>query len=521
MSRPFRTALAVVVLAVSIAPLTGCSKPAPPARRVARWLVAHTAPAFDPDGPPDALRSALERQLSVALVERDSTGEARLGLAETFTISSDSLVWTFRLRDGLRFTDGTPLTSADVQRAILGGLGRRDHATRAWLLSAVAGVGASRVTVQPAVECPDPRTLRLTLAHPDRRLLDKLAAPGVSMPFKQRTGEWASVVGVGPYRILSAHEGRGLTLVAADTVAGFVPSADTLQIRFVLGSARVLTAMRSGAADLVWPLPPGLLSERLPDDWSIVQRDAMPARRLLLVLRPESPPFGKVDARTAIAAALSREELGQALGARGEPVRRWLPGATADYVWPRIEGVFDRAARSIAPSEAPERVERATVAARGESYHFVLAFDADGSGAEVARALQGEWARAGHYAELRPLRGAEVATELLSAGGSQVRLVEAQAPITGAEAELATLVLPIRGPAVGSFRSGWRTRDLDRWVALPEPAPGFDVVGVQSMLADDRVVLPLASIPWQMAVRTGANRPVVQVATGPTWATPH
>ncbi|MCE9626772.1 MAG: hypothetical protein K8R56_02510, partial [Candidatus Eisenbacteria bacterium] len=95
------------------------------------------------------------------------------------------------------------------------------------------------------------------------------------------------------------------------------------------------------------------------------------------------------------------------------------------------------------------------------------------------------------------------------------------APFDGAEAELATLVLPMRGPAVGSFRTGWRTREFDRWIALPEPAPGFDATAVQARLAEDRVVLPLASIPWQMAVRLGGIPPVVQAATGPGWTTTH
>ena len=99
--------------------------------------------------------------------------------------------------------------------------------------------------------------------------------------------------------------------------------------------------------------------------------------------------------------------------------------------------------------------------------------------------------------------------------------MEAQASITGPEAELATLVLPMRGPAVGSFRTGWRARDLDRWVAWPEPAPGFDVSAAQSRLADDRVVLPLATLPWQLAVRSGGNRPVVHIATGPVWTVAH
>lgn len=520
MSRPFRPG-SLPALLLALAVLAGCSRPGAPARVSVDWLAAHAAPAFDPDGPPDALRAALERHLSIGLLDRDSTGTTRLGLAASASVSADSLVWTFRLRDGLRYTDGSPLTSADIQRALLAGLGRRDHATREWLLAAVARERGAKAGAGLAIVCPDPRTLRITLARPDPRLLDKLAVSGVSAPFKSRVGEWAQAVGAGPYRVIAGHEGHSLTLVASGPVAGVQPTADTLRIRFTIGAARALNAMRHGSADVVWPLAPGLLGQRLPREWSVHQRDPQPARRLYLVLRPEAAPFGRLEARNTLASTFNREDVLTALGARGEPVRRWLPGAEADYEWPRIESVAERAARSLQAAAEHEDRSRSGEPARTRSYHVVLAYDADGAGAEVARSLQGQWARAGHYAELRPRRGAEVAEEMLASGRSQARLVESQAPLTGPEAEVATLVLPLRGPAVGSFRSGWRTRDLDRWIGLPEASPGFDPTGVQSMLARERVVLPLATIPWQWATRSGGKPPVVQAATGPGWTVTH
>jgi hypothetical protein len=196
------------------------------------------------------------------------------------------------------------------------------------------------------------------------------------------------------------------------------------------------------------------------------------------------------------------------LGAGCEPLRRWLPGAHSDYPWPRLESPAERRLRPAAsggPSQRPE------------SFHFVLAYDADLSGADIARALQGQWARAGHYAELRPLRGPAETAQALAAAAAQAQLVESQALLPGAENELALLVMPLRGPAVGSFRTGWRTREFDRWVAAAEPAAGFDPDFAQVRLAQDRVILPLASIPWRMAFRSGGTRPSVHPAYGPGW----
>ena len=509
-----RRAAAAALLAMAVWAAAGCGPHAPVARTSARWLAGCAQPAFDPDGPPDAVRWALERQLSCGLVERDSTGHVRLALADSLAISSDSLRWTFRLRAGLRFTDGTALTSAHVREALTGGLAREDHATRAWLLAAVRGVAqvrAGRALPPLGIATPDARTLVLQLAAPDRRLLERLSVPGVTTPWKSRTGRWADAVGVGPWRVSRADGERLLTLVAAAPVAGVAAAAETLQVRFASGAPRARTILRNAAADALWPLPPGLLGQPLPAGWRVVEHAALPARRLLLVLRADVPPTTKPDVRAALARAVNHEELLSALGARGVAVHRWLPEAVQPYDWPRLDP------RAATEARRAARVAATGARARRDSYHVVLAFDADGAGAEVARALQGQWARAGHDAELRPLRGREVAREALAARAAQAQLVESQALLTGPEAELALLVLPVRGPAVGSYRTGWRTREFDRWVALPEPGPGFDPDAVQRVLAQDRVVLPLASLPWRLAIRGQGRPPSVHPAFGPGW----
>lgn len=508
--RPVVLLLPFVLLAL---PLGGCARPAAPVRGSADWVAGHAAPAFDPDGPPDALRWALERQLSMGLVERDSSGAIRAALADSIGCSRDSLTWTFRLRPRLRFTDRTPVTSEHFRTALEAGLARSDHATRAWLLAAVAGmqnVRAGRPLPALGIETPDARTLVLKLARPDRRLLEKLAVPGVSTPWKRRSGSWRDAVGVGPYRVGAENPERSLTLIAVRSVAGVTPLTDTLHVHFLLGAARAGAVMRLAHADLLWPLPPGTLSQPLVPGWSLERYDAEPGRRLLLVLRADLPPLTRAETRQTLANAINREDLLAVLGAGCAPIRRWLTGAHSDYEWPRLESPTDRRVRlAAAGGKSP----------RPESFHFALAYDADLSGGEIARALQGQWARAGHYADLRPLRGPAATAQALAPAGAQAQLVESQALLPGAESELALLIMPLRGPAVGSYRTGWRTREFDRWIAGAAPAAGFDPDFAQARLAQDRVVLPIASIPWRMAFRNAGTRPSVHPAYGPGWTT--
>ena len=472
-----------------------------------RWTVGCTEPAFDPDGPPDALRVSLERTLSRGLLERDVHGRIVGAAAERFVWSADSLTLTFTLSPGLHYTDGSPATSEDFRAALIGGLARSDHGTRAWLLGMVQGVAAVRADKplpKLGIDAPDARTLVLRLTARDPHLLDALAIPGVSSPWKRRTGDWAEAVGIGPFRVLRHEAGRSLTLVAADSSAGRVASADTLRVRFVVGAPRVRTLMRQSATDLIWPLPPAMLDQSLPAPYALHKLAAQPARRLLLVFRADMPPMHKLPARHALSHALDRRELLAALGQRGEAINSWLPGAAA-FDFPSFDEGLVRS-----------WLERGKL---GGSFHVTLAYDADRTGAEIARVLQGQWARSGLYAETRAQRGAKAAAEPLRAAAAHAQLVESQAPWPGAAAEVATFVMPLRGPAVGSFRTGWRTREFDGAIA-PGAISQLDPEHAQQRLAEERLVLPLADLPWIWAEMAPANLAHFDPWVGPDFTRP-
>src|SRR5262245_41569922 len=73
-SRSRVSAGGLLILAIALALASGCAprKTAPP--RACSWIVGAEAPMFDPDGPPQSTRWALERYLTRGLVEEDSSG---------------------------------------------------------------------------------------------------------------------------------------------------------------------------------------------------------------------------------------------------------------------------------------------------------------------------------------------------------------------------------------------------------------------------------------------------------------
>ena len=476
------------MIAVGAALACGCAKTESPPTK-ATWVVGQALPAFDPLGPPDPVRAAIERLLSRGLVEEDSTGRIVPAAAENVEVSADGLQYRFRLRSDLTFSDGTPCRSDAFREAFEAGVNRLDHATFAWLFASVEGMSKARPgRPLPAlgIATPDPRTLVLTLARPDSLFLGKLAFPGAVVPWRRGSGDdWRD--GIGDYAIAwtSPSPPRLMLAKRASRIAG----PDSIQIRFVPAASRVRALLRASAPDLVWPPPPDLLDQALPTGYEARARSARPARRLLLVMRPDLPPTSKPPARHALASGLSRGELIASLGIAGEELAAWLPDG------PPFEFPNDD------PEQVRDWLERGKL---GRSLHVVLAYSADGPAARVARPLQAEWARNSLDVELRPFRQPQAGGEMLHRGGAQLLLVESQTPLETAAAELACLVQPLRGPGIGAFRSGWASREFDRWIWNEPNAPPLDLGWAQQRLAEEHVVLPIAKLPWLWAQRADA-----------------
>jgi ABC-type transport system substrate-binding protein len=467
----------------------GCGAPAP-TRTTLTWLVGQVEPPFDPAGPADPVRWTLERLIGEGLVAIDSTGRIAQGAARRWEVTPDGLTYTFHLRPGMRFADGRDCTSADFRRAIEAGLNRVDHSTYAWMLSPIVGVDrvrAGRPLPPLGIATPDDHTLVLRLARADPTLLHKLALPGASTPWRPggEHGGWGG--GSGGYRVVARQPGRHLVL--ARRAEGTGP--DTVRVEFAVNAARARDLLRHERADLVWPVPNGMRGQPLPAEYRTVLQASRPARRLWLVMRPELPPTTRIEARRALAHGLNRPAILAALDIRAGEVDAWLTGS------PPLELPHRD------PGAVREWLERGRL---GRSMHVVMAYAADGVGAEIVRGMQTEWAGVALDVELRPLRRASMRAEALRRGGAQLLLIDAQPPFDDAVAEMAELVQPRNSPPIGTFRTGWATREFDRWIGPQPPETPFDLEQAQRRLGEDLVAIPLARLPWVWIVRNAGPR---------------
>jgi len=104
------------------------------------------------------------------LFATDAEGEIRPQMVDRTEISADKLVYTFTLRDGLKWHDGQPVTAEDCVASI-----------KRW--AARDAVGQKLMTFVLAVEAKDTRTIEIRLKEPTALLLPALGKPNSNVPF--------------------------------------------------------------------------------------------------------------------------------------------------------------------------------------------------------------------------------------------------------------------------------------------------------------------------------------------------
>lgn len=292
---------------------------------------------LDPAFISDAADVQLLLQLYAGLTRLDEEGEPYPSLAESWTISDDARVYTFRLRDDLRFSDGSPLTAQDVRRSWLRILDPETRSTAPDVLTVIEGApqrlaGGSEDGV--ALRALDDRTLEARLRHPAAYFTAITATPTafVVPPRADASDDWQRVgdfVGSGPY-VTDRMDGETLVLEAnPEYVAGPPPIANVLWLTDLDGDAT--SAYEADELDLV-----GVGS--FDASWIAYDADLGPALHAAAALNVQyfgfdatRPPFDDPRVRRAFALALDRRRLVElAEGSASAPASSVVPPA----LWP-------------------------------------------------------------------------------------------------------------------------------------------------------------------------------------------
>jgi len=193
-----------LLIAALLAGCGGSSAPKPPEGGPTLRLAIPIEPAtLDPAKVADLPSLNVAHELYAGLTRFSGKGVVP-DLAESWEPSENGLVWTFHLRDGLHWSDGSPIVAADFRRAWLRALAPRTGSAYARAeMQNIRGARRYRATGsgEVGVDAVDDRTLRVTLQHPVPWLDEQVAYP---VFFPTPRGNAAS----GPFRLASRSRGR-------------------------------------------------------------------------------------------------------------------------------------------------------------------------------------------------------------------------------------------------------------------------------------------------------------------------
>jgi len=255
---------------------------------------------YDPTRVLPAEVSAVTYNVFDWLFDRNHRGEARPGLAESWTLSPDATELTLELRRGVTFHDGAPLTADDV--------------VFSWARM-LEGCCSTRVSRQlETIEALDAHTVRIRFAGPEIAFTAVGGFPVVSEAYYEEVGEQRfkeQPVGSGPYRFVRLVRGQYVELERYDAYWGPQPEVARVVMRFVTEDTTRVAQLRTGEADMAMMVPYPLVPQVQADPALKTEILTPGGMTAFLALKTDNPrtPWADRRVREAIALAIDQHAI--------------------------------------------------------------------------------------------------------------------------------------------------------------------------------------------------------------------
>jgi peptide/nickel transport system substrate-binding protein len=264
-------------------------------------------------------------------------------------VSPDGLTYTFVLRAGVKFSDGTPLDAAAVKFSLerARNFGAKDSEAAGFLLSGIRSIAV-----------PDPGRVIISLSQPNVTFLSRLAysvasivsptayannvlagnedGPAVTAKYKTDT-----IVGSGPYRIVAYKERESVDFEANPTYWGAQPKTKRIRVRLFDKSSALKLALQNNEVDVAFrslqPDENAFFKNR--PGFSLVEGKGSGIR--YLVFNVTAKPWDDPNLRRALAAAIDRKAVvDEVFKGSATALASMVPGtfATSEPTWEQLYG---------------------------------------------------------------------------------------------------------------------------------------------------------------------------------------
>jgi len=344
------------------------------------------------------------------------TTKLRPELAESYEISPDGKIFTFKLRKGVKFHNGREMTAEDVKYSL-------DRVTNPKTLSPGAGFFASingyddvaggKSESLSGVTVVDPSTVKIELSRPDATFLHVMAINFSHVVPKEEVEKYGAdfgkhPVGTGAYKMAEWTLGQRLVFERnADYWHKGLPYID--KITFEIGQEPIVALLRLQNGEVDVPgdgIPPAKFQEVMAD----------PAQKARVVeggqlqtgyvtMNTQMPPFDNVKVRQAVNMAINKDRIVKLINNRAVPANQPLPPSMPGYdkAFAGYAYDVDKAKALLGEAGHPEGFETEL---------FVMNTDPN---PRIAQAIQQDLAAIGIKAAIQSLAQANV----IAAGGEK------------------------------------------------------------------------------------------------------
>jgi peptide/nickel transport system substrate-binding protein len=313
------------------------------------------------------------------------------GVAQSWTISNNSSTVTFHIRPGLEFSNGQPVTSADVAASL-------NKTKTSPLRSSLFAISS--------IQTPDPSTVVVNLNKPQAGdfLWASSYIDGQIYPADAISTQSTQPVGAGPYVLKSYQQGSSVVLAKNpkywNSKAYPLGGIDFTQ---VTQGPEAATALTSGAVDMIEVEPENY--PQLKSDPNIGISITKSYDYMDIELRQSTGPFANEQVREALEYAVDRAAVNKVVfDGLGEPAYQAVPSWSPGYS--KSLGDSD----SYNPSKAKAMLKAAGYP-KGVSFSLIIP-SGDATYSRAAALLQQELATSGFNANIQQIPGSDFETDV-------------------------------------------------------------------------------------------------------------
>jgi peptide/nickel transport system substrate-binding protein len=324
----------LILLAIAGALLSGTAYAAPRTDLVIGIQLEPTNLDPTAGGAAAAIRSVTDLNIYNGLTRIDKDGAVQPDLATSWDISPDGLTYTFHLKTGVKFNDGTPFSADDVKWTLDRDRGADSKSSQKQLFADIA-----------SVDVVDPATVKVTLSAPQGGFLYNMGwADAVIVSPKTAETNVTNPVGTGPYQLGEWVKADHLTLVPNPNYTGTKPALDKVTFKFISDPTAASSAVQAGDVDVFSGFPAPELLDQLKANPDLVVTVGSTQGETIMAMNNAHPPLDNVKVREAIAHAIDRKAIieGSQFG-YGTPIGSFFPPGDPAYIDLTALSAFDPA----------------------------------------------------------------------------------------------------------------------------------------------------------------------------------